>query len=573
MGVLLQALYFRNQNPNAVPSPLDGNASVPFWWDHLAAQANAFRKAGFTAVWLPPPYKGASGGLSSGYDPFDDYDLGSKNQRRTVPTRHGTRELLQRCAAVMRANGLDIYVDIVNHHRDGDTRPFVFQYVNSAGEADKGRFPKNPKDFHPNVPNDPNTFDNSDSFGRRLAPITGEGHHVFNGLLDAGDWLTKALDLQGFRIDDAKGISTDFLLPFLNHGAMAGRFAVSEFFDTDFGKIQAWQNLMQHRSSVFDFPLHFTLRQMCNSPDSFFMGNLDHAGFAGVDPLGSVTFAENADTDHSPFGSEAIIANKAQAYAYILTSEGYPCVFYKDYSTDAGCFGLKAVIDPLIWIHEHLAQGGTQQRWKDNGVFAFERLGDPRLLTALNKDARNERTITVATTFGPHADLEEFTGQGQAIRTDGAGNATITIPRNQNGRGYVCYSRPRAKTPFIVQEIETTQEFAGADDLDIGPATMDGFSTVCRVWVSNGKRIHGALFFDAAHWTPTTSIRLELLDPNGQTLKSGSYQASTPQGTAVQANGGKTGFYTFQIRAFQTPPANARPSFHLKVSYTASQTI
>jgi alpha-amylase len=302
------------------------------------------------------------------------------------------------------------------------------------------------------------------------------------------------------------------------------------------------------------------------------MSRLDHAGLAGVDPLGAITFVENHDTDRGGSGGP-IVRNKLLAYAYILTSEGYPAVFYRDYSKDNNCFGLKDSIDRLIWIHENLASGATTQRWKDNGVFAYERLGGARLLTGLNIDAGNERTIKVATTFGPNADLEEFTGQGHPIRTDGAGNATITIPRNQNGRGYVCYSRPRPQTPFSVQEIETTQEFAGADDLDIGPASTDALSTICRVWVNKGKRIHGALFFDAAHWTATTSIRLELLDPEGQTLKVGNYLASTSQGTPVQVDANETGFHTFRIRAFETPPANARPSFHLKVSYTASQEI
>jgi alpha-amylase len=43
--------------------------------------------------------------------------------------------------------------------------------------------------------------------------------------------LTRAVDAQGYRIDDVKGLSTDFLLPFLNSKAMAGKFAVGEFFD------------------------------------------------------------------------------------------------------------------------------------------------------------------------------------------------------------------------------------------------------------------------------------------------------------------------------------------------------
>jgi alpha-amylase len=309
---------------------------------------------------------------------------------------------------------------------------------------------------------------------------------------------------------------------------------------------------------------------MCDFPDFFNMGDLDHAGYAGVNPLGSVTFVENHDTDQNSKG-EGIVANKALAYAYILTSEGYPTVFYKDYSSDKGCYGLKPVIDPLIWVHENLAAGPTQQRWKDSGVFAFERLGAPGLLAGLNKDARNSRTITVATAFGPNVELQEFTGSGHNVRTDHTGNVTITIPANANGRGYVCYSRTRAKTPFPVQAIETTQEFAGAADLDISPATTAGFTDVCRIWAQAGKRIVGALFFDASHWTPETSIELELQDPNGKMISSGTFKAGTAQGTKLNANANQTGYYLFRIKADKTPAKNVSPGFHLRVTYTASQ--
>ena len=39
------------------------------------------------------------------------------------------------------------------------------------------------------------------------------------------------------------------------------------------------------------------------------------------------------------------MTNKALAYAYIHTSEGYPCVYYRNYSTDPDCYGLNPVID------------------------------------------------------------------------------------------------------------------------------------------------------------------------------------------------------------------------------------
>ena len=34
----------------SVPSPADGDASIPWWYDHLAAQANGWRSAGFSAT-------------------------------------------------------------------------------------------------------------------------------------------------------------------------------------------------------------------------------------------------------------------------------------------------------------------------------------------------------------------------------------------------------------------------------------------------------------------------------------------------------------------------------------------
>src|SRR5271163_2483536 len=156
MGVLLQA-FFR-PGDNGVPCPADGDLGADWWWDHLAKQAHALRRAGFTAVWLPPVWKGASGIHSVGYDPFDDYDLGSKDQRGTLPTRYGTREQLARCVAMMRANDLDVCVDLVEQHRNGGIGPEgkTFHYVDADGRVGGGRFPKRSSNFRGgDIPCDP----------------------------------------------------------------------------------------------------------------------------------------------------------------------------------------------------------------------------------------------------------------------------------------------------------------------------------------------------------------------------------------------------------------------------------
>lgn len=565
-NVLLQGFYWD------VPSPAAGNSSAPWWWDKTGSQANAYRLAGFTGVWIPPVLKGASGGYSDGYDPFDDYDMGSKNQMGTITTRYGTREQLQKCCAMLRANGLEVYADIVDNHRNGDPGNYSFGYLDAYGNANAGRFGKGFYDFHPNVPQDPNVPDqneNFNAFGRDLAPINGPSHWIYNGLNSAGDWETKALDLQGYRLDDVKGISTDWLGPFLNYGAMAGKFAVGEYYDTNLGSVQNWvSNMMQGRSSAFDFPLRDSLKQMCNNPGGFNMASLDHAGLAGADPMHAVTFVENHDTDRS----DPIYQNKALAYAYILTSEGYPSVFYKDWSSDPGCYNMGATINNLIWIHEKIANGATTQRWKNNLVFVYERTGGAHLLVGLNNNTGYNYVLTCATGFGANKQLHDYTGHAADVWTDGSGNVTLSLPPAVNGMGYVCYSVPGISGGFTASQLSTTQEYAGAQDLDIKPADNTATNQVCRVYVQAGKTVTGALYYDTTSWTGSTYVYLSLYNQSNQTLTSKSYYSTTPQGSTISATASTTGWYTFKIRSFNTPAGNLKPNYWLRATYTAPQT-
>jgi len=576
MGVLLQG-FFKMPPNRAVPSPADNDGTIDWWWDHLAKQANELRQAGFTAIWLPPVLKTSDGDNpgSDGYGPFDDYDIGSKNQKGSVDTRFGSREQLQRCVAILRANGLDVYLDMVEHQRVGDTTPFVFRYLGADGTPSVGRFPKNPSNFVPQVPRDPalgGPVKDDFPFGRELAPINAKPpHYVFDNLISAADWLTRTLDVQGYRIDDVKGLSTEFLFPFLNSKSMNGKFAVGEFFDGNAVLVNGWifnPNGMKGRVSAFDFPLKFVLNAMCDSPGGFNMADLDHVGLAGMSPLNAVTFVENHDTDLN--GGEKIVINKMLGYAYILTSEGYPCVYYRDYSTDKNCFGLKPLIDDLIWIHEKLASGATQQRWKDFNVFAYERLGGPHLLVGLNNDPSNSRTVTVATGFGANVSLHDYTGHCPNVVTDGKGTVTITIPKNQNGDSYVCYSRQGlGGAAFEVVSKSVTQDLEGAEDLDV-PAAKNGSSlNVARVWSRAHSPLSLTLKPDVTAWTPNTSITLDILAPDGSTLATSVFRLNAPAGATLKTTSAQAGFHTLRLTTAGAPAANANPAYTLSVTYTA----
>ena len=565
MGVLLEGFFFGlNSGP--------GN----FWWDHLASQIHAFATSGFTAIWLPPPLKGSSGGFSNGYDPFDDYDLGSKDQKGTIPTHYGTREALQRCAAMMRANGIDIYIDLVENQRDGDDGQFNFRYQDAFGKPGGGRFPKGPTDFHPFVPQDPGVFSDQFSFGRDLAPINGgqpKGQCGVN-LIAAADWLTRALDVQGYRLDNTKGVSTVFVTELLSARSMKNKFAVGEFADGNIDLLKNWANAVQHRASSFDFPLHFALKDMCNNPGQFVMASLDHAGLAGSDPLGAVTFVENHDTDRGGVGGPIMKRNKLLAYAYILTSEGYPCVFYRDYSTDPNCFGLKPKIDRLISIHERVAAGGTLQRFKDAGVFAFERLGGSHLLVGMNKDAGTSRTITVQTGFAANQELQNLTDDhAPRVRTNGRAEVTITIPKNLGGAGYVCYGLPvKIDAPFTRTPIPTTQVYEGAKDLDIKPAIAGQTVAVCRIFPKANAPVSLKLHADTSHWKNTTTVKVSVKAPNGNELGSQVFDQNN-QGTSFHVQPTQADFHSVFVEAANTPQQNSTPGYSLDVTYTAPQTL
>ncbi|HEU0155773.1 MAG TPA: hypothetical protein VFQ82_06850 [Stellaceae bacterium] len=562
-------------NRITVPAPGDaGNPNAPWWYDWIAANAASLRRAGFTAILYPPVCKTQSGRADTGdgYGVFDQYDIGSKNQMGAVETRFGNRERLQRSIAIAHACGLDVYIDVVLHQLIGGNNG-VYRYLGADGAPGTGRFPKNPGCFRgapPRRPQDPVPVPSDDfAFGDELVYVNCEPPgYTAKGMISFGDWLTRSLDCQGFRVDDTKGLAASFVREWMNSGAMAGKFCVSEYFDGNPQNLYGWRHGgVAGRSAVFDFTTHFALQTMCDDP-AFDMRRLDGVGFTALDPFGSVTFVDNPDTDLSP--GEQVISNKLLAYAFILTIEGYPFVYHKDYSTEPGCYGLKPWIDNLVWIHENLAVGSTVTRHADPQNFVYERQGDPGLLTAIGKDPWNRHTITCATGFGANVGLHDYTGRHPDIRTDGAGRATFTVPSNAFGRGqsYLCFSRTGLGTPERLHSRSTTQTFFGAADLDIGPV-RNQTSAIGRVWVAAGTPIGAHFVPELSEWPRGALVAIELKGPDGAVLHRG--RVESPAGVEFRVTAPHAGWHGFGAVGTNLPP-NGVP-FALIVTYTGTQEL
>ncbi|MDK1288690.1 alpha-amylase family glycosyl hydrolase [Pseudoalteromonas umbrosa] len=159
-------------------------------------------------------------------------------------------------------------------------------------------------------------------------------------LIDWGKWLKTQHKFDGFRLDFVRGFQPEFAAKWVNslpknHDKQP--FVVAEYWGGD-SSIKSWIESVQSAGAdidAFDFPLKSVLTQMSNQDQSFDMRALNHAGLVrnnrGNHLAGTsvVTFVENHDTgkEHDKW----VHKDHKLAYAYILSHEGKPTVFYSHY--------------------------------------------------------------------------------------------------------------------------------------------------------------------------------------------------------------------------------------------------
>jgi alpha-amylase len=191
---------------------------------------------------------------------------------------------------------------------------------------------------------------------------------------------------------------------------------------------------------AFDFPLRYRLRDLCQSY-GFSLRQLAAPGTVLTDRASAaVTFVEN----HDVVRDDPIIRDKMLAYAFILTHQGYPCVFWQDYYTwGLGLAGEVSGIAALVRAHEENAGGDTQVLYVDDDLYIMQRLGwqnQSGLVFVLNNrgswNGAAVRTRWPNTGFWPVAWRGDDLGQPLPKQTGSDGGADFWAPP----RGYVVYA-------------------------------------------------------------------------------------------------------------------------------------
>jgi alpha-amylase len=353
--------------------PSDGSL-----WKQVANEAKNLAEVGFTSLWLPPAYKGASGGYDVGYGVYDLFDLGEFDQKGSLRTKYGTKdEYLQAIQEAQQA-GIRIYADVVfNHKMGGDAEeeaeaiPISFDnrwqqigdYQNikawthfyfagrqkkySAFEwhwwhfnaVDHNAF--NPdfkavyllkgKDFDRNVDLEKGNYE-------YLMGCDLDVHHteVDGELKYWGQWYVDTTKIDGFRFDAVKHVDATYFknwLDHVRHYAKKDLFAVGEYWSYTLEALKFFIDVTQGTVHLFDAPLHFNFHKASTSGRDFDLRTIFDGSLVQHQPSLAVTLVDNHDTQPLQALESPVEAwFKPLAYALILLrSEGYPCVFYPDY--------------------------------------------------------------------------------------------------------------------------------------------------------------------------------------------------------------------------------------------------
>jgi hypothetical protein len=408
-------------------------------YQRIEQDADEYADAGFSATLFGPSQLGAAGRFSGGYDKKDDYILDG--------TAWGDGYMAVAAIKKLHSRNMKVYGDLVLHQMDG--------YPNQDYRTAK--FPKTPSCFA-RVPGArtypgnvwPDTVPDNTSGAEPdgdLCAYMQDDHYMHDGAIAATLWLIDELGFDGFRIDEAKDLNAEFLRALIAAVLVKypNTFFFGEYFDGNPVALGGWVNYWMHRmASVLDFMGKFNIGDICNNNSKVWMGQLSNIGYMLIDSYKAVTFLESADTDTTP--GEQIINNKQLGHDIMLTFPGEPMVYYRDWSTDVNCYGMKAGINNSLWVHNHLAQGGFVVRNAEFQTFAHERLGygdAPGCICFFNNDQWSEHTIQAQTRHGANTRLHEYSGHNGYSAdkwTDFNGRITVTVPRNVNGCNSLFYA-------------------------------------------------------------------------------------------------------------------------------------
>lgn len=320
--VMLQAFYWDSQKVTG--------------WTQLTKIADDIAKS-FTCIWVPPSASaeggGSVGGNNVGYHP---------REWTNQTSCWGTAADLKTMISTMHTNGVKVIADIVINHRAGDSAwgNFTADDFGSYGsyQLDASHICKDDE------MNDPNSCSDANWLGKATgAADTGENwsgardldhtsEYVQNDCEAYLSWLKGDFGYDGWRYDFCKGYDGKYVGQY--NDATDPYLSVGELWDGSYDVVNNWLKATGYKSMAFDFPQKYDALNNGLAKSNFASMSWKE-DYETPRPAGlihhkstrtyAVTFVDNHDTyrDDNKYTGDVL-----QAYAFVLSSPGVPCVFW-----------------------------------------------------------------------------------------------------------------------------------------------------------------------------------------------------------------------------------------------------
>lgn len=405
------------------------------WWDLLAEKVPDWADSGINRIWLPVATKGRSGGYSMGYDVSDYFDFGEYFQHGTTETRFGSREELENLIDVAHNNDIEVIADIVLNHNSGgglEYNPYrdemTYTLFNEEHGNASGMFNRNYEDFYPNSVSQ---YDPGSLFYEKTN-LDHHREHVQAWLWEKENSVAKyyknVMGFDGWRFDYVQGYEPWVIREWMD---AVGGFAVAENWDGNAANLKKY--VEEAEVPAFDFAAFYKMEEAFDRFDD--LNYLEGDMLRKIYPDMAVTFVSNHDTEKDSNEDNRISEeNKLKAYAYILTHDGYPTIFYSDYENE----DFKEAIQQLILIHNTIATGEVEVLYVDDDEYIMKRTGtgeNPGLVLYITTHETTKRR-TIDTNWNSKTIMDYTFNTNYTATTNENGEVTIEVPAN----GYAVYS-------------------------------------------------------------------------------------------------------------------------------------
>jgi alpha-amylase len=422
-GVMMQYFHWY--------TPADGSL-----WKQLAANASDLAKAGITAVWLPPAYKGVGGADDVGYGVYDLFDLGEFRQKDSVRTKYGTRDEYLAAIKAAQNENIQVYADIVFNHKMGAdfTEEFKATPYNPLNRHEKigeeqtikawtnftfpGRNKKYSElDWHwwHFTAIDFNALDENNkaiylfegkNFDEHVDQEKGNYDYLMGCDLDVdspdvqkelyywGEWYMETTGVDGFRFDAVKHVRSTFSLNWLNHIRRVTKrelFAVGEYWSPNVDALKHFTEVTDAEIMLFDSGLHYNFSVAGKQGKEYDLRQIFDNTLLAAKPGLAVTLVSSHDTQPLQALESVVEAwFKPLAYAIILLrKDGYPCIFaadyygaeYKDLGRDGKEYEIvmpshQWIIDRFLEARKNYAYGDQYDYFDHPNCVGWTRTGD-----------------------------------------------------------------------------------------------------------------------------------------------------------------------------------------------------